>query len=240
MLSWVLCHHTFTGPKLFLIGILWDQICFSWIFCASKFFSCDYLVGSKLFLVAISLVKDFSCGHFMGPKSCSKFHKIHLRLIVLNFSSTNFEVTNILLKGRGGSMGADVETGKKNVCVVFVTNIMATHIHLAWSLILMLIFMFNINSFYRTVVLNCIIDTFLMETTLKNPKSFFNNFTNSMIRNCKFLLVYWNRIISLFLKVLRKLIYQTYWFCCLLICRDQNSENFAHHIFTCWQQGFMC
>ena len=50
--------------------------------------------------------------------------------------------------------------------------------------------MFNINSFYRTVVLNCIIDTFLMETTLKNPKSFFNNFTNSMIRNCKFLLVY--------------------------------------------------
>ena len=54
----------------------------------------------------------------------------------------------------------------------------------------------------------------------------FNN--NLIVRNCKSHLVYWSRIISHFLKALRNLIYEAYWFCCLLICGDQNKENFAH------------
>ena len=36
------------------------------------------------------------------------------------------------------------------------------------------------------------------------------NFNNSVERNCKFLLVHRNRIISLFLKVLRNLIHEAY------------------------------
>ena len=40
-----------------------------------------------------------------------------------------------------------------------------------------------------------------------------------------------NIIIRLFLIALWKLIYDVYWFCCLLSCRDGNKENFAHQSF---------
>ena len=43
--------------------------------------------------------------------------------------------------------------------------------------------------------------------------------------------MYWSRIINLFLKVLCKMIYEVYWFCCLLFCRDRNKENFARRPF---------
>ena len=78
---------------------------------------------------------------------------------------------------------------------------MAVHIHLAWFLILMVV---------------------LGKQIKQNLKTYFIWFDNN------FLLVDWNRTIKLFLRVLRKLIYEGYWFCCLLICRDRNKKNFAH------------
>ena len=52
-----------------------------------------------------------------------------------------------------------------------------------------------------------------------------------------------NIIIRLFLIVLCKLIYDVYWFCCLLSCRDGNKENFAHQSFVTRlrrKHSFMC
>ena len=51
--------------------------------------------------------------------------------------------------------------------VIFNTYRTAAHIHLGLSLILMLIFMFNINSFYRTVVSELYYWFFLYENNLK-------------------------------------------------------------------------
>ena len=31
------------------------------------------------------------------------------------------------------------------------------------------------------------------------------------------------------------LIYEAYWFCCLLICKDQNKEKFSRRFFYLWQ-----
>ena len=66
--------------------------------------------------------------------------------------------------------------------------------------------------------------SFFYKKNFKKSKNLFHiisyNFNNPIIRNCKFLLVYWNRILSLFLK-----------FFCLLICRDQNKENFIYQSF---------
>ena len=55
--------------------------------------------------------------------------------------------------------------------------------------------------------------------------------------------MFWNRIISLSLNVLLKLIYEVYWFCCLLICKNQNKANFAWSSFSSmaklrWQQRY--
>ena len=61
------------------------------------------------------------------------------------------------------------------------------------------------------------------------------NFNNSIVENCKFLLVYWKRIIILFLKVLPKLIYETCWFCCLLIFSHLNKKIWFIDIFYLWQ-----
>ena len=61
------------------------------------------------------------------------------------------------------------------------------------------------------------------------------SFKNSIVRSCKFLLVYWNRIISFFLKVIHKLIHEAYTFCCSLIRWDRNKGNFAHGRFYLWQ-----
>ena len=81
----------------------------------------------------------------------------------------------------------------------------------------MLIFMFNINSFYSTDVLKLHYWCFFYKINFKkNQKLISYNFNNSIIRKYKFLLVYWSRIISLFLKVLRKLIYEAHWVWCLL------------------------
>ena len=44
----------------------------------------------------------------------------------------------------------DLGTSKKMLDGIFVTNITAAHIHLAVFFILMLIYMLNIYSFYRT------------------------------------------------------------------------------------------
>lgn len=41
-------------------------------------------------------------------------------------------------------------------------------------------------------------------------------------------LVYRNRIVSIFLKLPCKLIYEVYWFRCLLVCSDRYKENCAY------------
>ena len=44
-----------------------------------------------------------------------------------------------------------------------------------------------------------------------------------IVKHCKLLLVYWTRFISIFLKVLHKLIHEANWFFRSLICRDWNN-----------------
>ena len=67
---------------------------------------------------------------------------------------------------------------------------------------------------------------------MRSGEKSFNTLNNSMVRNCEIVpLLYWNRIISLFLKVLCKFIYEAFWFCCLSVCRVRNIESFAHQSF---------
>ena len=43
----------FVGPKVFLAGISWFPIFFSWVFLRSKIFSRGYFLGQRFFLVGI-------------------------------------------------------------------------------------------------------------------------------------------------------------------------------------------
>ena len=53
----------FVGPKFFLVGILWVQSSFSWVFRESRIFSRGYFVGLKFFLAGILWVLNFSRGY---------------------------------------------------------------------------------------------------------------------------------------------------------------------------------
>ena len=63
-----LVDRAFVGPKFFLVGILWVQNFFSWIFCGSKIFSRGYFVGPKFFLGGITWIQLYSRGYIVGPK----------------------------------------------------------------------------------------------------------------------------------------------------------------------------
>ena len=58
----------FVGPNYFLVGILWVQNIFSWVFRGFKLFSRGYFVGPKYFLVGISWVQIIFSWVFLGPK----------------------------------------------------------------------------------------------------------------------------------------------------------------------------
>ena len=62
------CHHALVGPKIFLVGILWVQNIFSWVFCVSQIFSRGCFVGPKFFLMGISWAQDFFSWVFWGSK----------------------------------------------------------------------------------------------------------------------------------------------------------------------------
>ena len=135
----------------------------------------------------------------------------------------------------GGKGQQTLALARKMLDAIFIINITAAYIHLAWSLILiMLIFiMFNINSFYLSFpILKLHYWGFLYKNIFKKIQKIFHIVSyNSLVRNSKFLLVCWNRITSRFLKVLRKLIREACWFCFLSIYMDRIKENFAHRSF---------
>ena len=118
---------------------------------------------------------------------------------------------------------------------IFITSIMAVHIHLGWSLILMFIFITFI-VYCHTNVLQLYYLCFLYKNNFKKIENLLHRISMIPVRNCTFFLVYWNKIISLFLKVLCKLLCEAYWICCLLICRDQNKKNVTYcSFFYLWQ-----
>ena len=75
-----LCHHTFVGPKFFLVGYVWLQDIFFfflyfvgskftlWVFHGFRIFSCGYFVGLIFFLVTISWVQYLLSWVFFGSK----------------------------------------------------------------------------------------------------------------------------------------------------------------------------
>ena len=68
---------------------------------------------------------------------------------------------------------------------------------------------------------------FFTKTTLKKSKSLFQcDDNNSIVRNFKFRLMYWSRIISLSLKVLQKLICEGYLFFLFIKLKELKSGQF--------------
>ena len=61
------------------------------------------------------------------------------------------------------------------------------------------------------------------------------NFINPIARNFKVLSVYWNRTISLFLKISSEIALWSLLILLILISRDQNKENFPRRLFYLWQ-----
>ena len=55
----------FVGPKLFLVGISWVQIFFSWIFRVSEDFSRECFVGPIFFMVAKFVIQRLSVSDYM-------------------------------------------------------------------------------------------------------------------------------------------------------------------------------
>ena len=118
---------------------------------------------------------------------------------------------------------------KKNVICDFCT---AFHIHLdllfyesnlkrIWKLI-----SYN---FHNSIVRKCWVPFGL----LKQNYQYFSKSSKAATRGVKFVKFLRKPFLQntsgrLLLKVLRNLIYEAYWFCCLLICRDKNKTNFVN------------
>ena len=57
------------GPRFFLVGRLWVQEFFSWVFCGFKTFSGEYFVGPRFLLVGDLWIQCFfSRGYVLGSK----------------------------------------------------------------------------------------------------------------------------------------------------------------------------
>ena len=59
----------FVGPRFFIVGRLWVQEFFSWVFCGFKTFSGEYFVGPRFLLVGDLWIQCFfSRGYVLGSK----------------------------------------------------------------------------------------------------------------------------------------------------------------------------
>ena len=165
--SKILSRGYFVGPKRFLevqdfsYWYLLVKRFFTWVFLLVRiFFSCAVLWVQNFFSCIFYGFKNFPRGYFVGQN----FFHVGV-LWVRNFM--------VLVEGKIGAEGrSDGGTSKKIIDAIFITKIMAVLIQLAWSLILILIFiMFDINSSYRADVPKLHYWGFFYKDNLKESKN---------------------------------------------------------------------